>query len=133
MSELVRAGEWLAHWAGRHDLPKDAVFALRLCLEEIFANIVMHAFAGGEHAVRLALRCEAEEAVMTIIDDGTPFDPLAAPPPTRPTGLADAEPGGRGLLLVKSYANRLAYRREDGRNHLVLAIRLADGKPKPNR
>lgn len=133
MSELARAGDWLIAWAERHDLPPPVTFAIRLCLEEILANIVMHAFSGGEHAISLDMRCDAEEVVLTIVDDGMPFDPLAATAAIQATDLAEADPGGRGLILVKNYASRRAYRREDGRNHLVLAFTPAGGTPKPDR
>ncbi len=132
MSELARAGDWLTAWAGRHALPAHAAFAIRLCLEEVLANIVMHAFSDGDHAIFLDIRRDAAEAVLTVADDGEPFDPLAAPPALQATDLAEAEPGGRGLILLKNYADRLAYRHEGGRNRLTLGFTLTDERPKPD-
>jgi anti-sigma regulatory factor (Ser/Thr protein kinase) len=133
MSELARASDWLAAWAEGQDLPPPVTFAIRLCLEEILANIVMHAFSGGTHTIQLDLRRDGQEAVLSVVDDGKPFDPLAAPAPIQTTDLAEADPSGRGLILVKSYASRLAYGHEDGRNHLLLAFTLAGHTPKPDR
>lgn len=133
MDELARAGGWLSVWAGQHNLPADVVFAIRLCLEEILANIVMHAFAGGDHAISLDIRQDAHEVVLTAIDDGKPFDPLTAVTATPATNLTEADTGGRGLILVKGYADRLAYGRENGRNRLVLGFTLAGETPEPDR
>ena len=133
MSELARAGEWLTEWAQRQALPEDVVFSIRLCLEEILANIVMHGFSPGDHTISVGLHCEGSEALVTVIDDGKPFDPLAAAAEIQGTSLADAALGGRGLILVKSYANRLAYGRDDGCNRLVMGFTLPGETPRPDK
>jgi anti-sigma regulatory factor (Ser/Thr protein kinase) len=37
--------------------------------------------------------------------------------------LAEAQPGGLGLSMLRSYSDHLAYRREAGRNQLTLTVR----------
>ena len=130
MPELARAGAWLAEWTAARRLPAAVVFAMRLCLEEVLANIVGHGFAGGEHAIVVDLRCDADEAVLTVTDDGRPFNPIRTAAPVQAVGLAEAEPGGRGLILLNRYASRLAYGRDDGRNRLDLGFALPGGTPR---
>jgi anti-sigma regulatory factor (Ser/Thr protein kinase) len=134
MSELARASDWLAVWADQRRMPKDVVFAIRLCLEEVLANIVMHAFDGGEHAILLSIRSDVTEVVVSVEDDGRPFDILATPNTTMTAvSLVEAESGGRGLSLIKAYANHLAYRHDGGWNHLLMAFTRVDDKPTPDR
>lgn len=133
MSELARAGSWLASWARGQSLPAIPLFAIRLCLEEALANIVTHGFTGGDHAIEVAIRREPGEVVLTIIDDGLPFDPLAAPPRPHAHDLASAMPGGHGVALMKSYADRLAYQRAEGWNRLMLGFSMAGERPARDR
>lgn len=134
MSELARAGDWLSAWAGARDLPADVIFAIRLCLEEVLANILTHAFAGGDHAILVDIRRDDGEVVLSVHDDGKPFDPLAATAAIPDTSLAEAEIGGHGLILLKGYASRLAYERKGGRNRLVMGFCTpADETPGPGR
>ncbi len=103
-------------------------FALRLCAEEALANVVTHAWAEGDHRIVLGLAVAADQVELTVEDDGRPFDPVAAPAPAQAATLADAAAGGRGLILIRSYADRLAYRREGGRNRLIMGFMLTGGK-----
>lgn len=122
ISELARTGEWLAGWARDQALAKDVTFAIRLCLEEALANIVLHGVPDGDHLIELAI-CRTEDGVVvTITDDGRPFDPLTAPQPSHSRDLTMAIPGGYGVILLKSYADSLTYERSAGRNHLSLAF-----------
>lgn len=104
-------------------LSPQAVFKLELVLEETFMNLLWHAFKdGAEHVVELTAQRRAGEVVLGFVDDGVPFDPTAAAEPARPTSMAEATVGGRGLALVRRAATRIDYRRSGGRNYLDIAI-----------
>ena len=118
------AGDWMAAWLAPRAVPSDTVFAMRLCLEEALANIAMHAAAV---SVGAALAEEPGRLVLSIRDDGPPFDPVTA---ALPEGR---EIGGNGLLLLRRYCDDLAYRREEGRNLLTLGFSLPAGIPAPGR
>jgi anti-sigma regulatory factor (Ser/Thr protein kinase) len=62
---------------------------------------------------------------LTVADDGPPFDPLAVAPPKQALRLEDVVSGGQGIHLIRHFTDRLAYRREDGRNVLTLWRALA--------
>jgi anti-sigma regulatory factor (Ser/Thr protein kinase) len=127
LAAVGNAGDWLADWLAPRAVPADIAFAMRLCLEEALANIAMHGSSGGEVSVDAALAEEPGRLVLSIRDDGLPFDPVAADLPE------GRDIGGNGLLLLRRYCSELAYRRDRNRNELTLRFTLPAGSPAPGR
>jgi serine/threonine-protein kinase RsbW len=48
-----------------------------------------------------------EEAIVEIADEGSGFNPEQVPDPTDPENLEC--PSGRGIMLMRSYMNRVEY------------------------
>ena len=90
---------------------------LELLLEEIVANICLHAKPeGGNFAIEVKKQVGCIELLFE--DDGISFDPLAKQEPDLAAALEDREIGGLGLVLMRKIADSLSYRREQGRNIL---------------
>jgi serine/threonine-protein kinase RsbW len=103
---------------------------LQVALDEILSNIVHHATAGQEAGfidIAVALRDDAVE--LMVSDDGPAFDPLQLPEPRVSAPLEDRGPGGLGVHLVRRLMDRVEYRRDGGRNCLVMTWR--PGRPVP--
>jgi hypothetical protein len=66
---------------------------------------------------------------LSIADSGSPFDPTSAAPKARAASLADATPGGLGLVMMRENANRLVYRRSGGRNHIDMLFQFDNARP----
>lgn len=88
---------------------------LRLAVEEAVANVINY---GQATAITLYAEVEAGRLVLTIDDDGVPFDPtqgsqtdLSVPADQRP-------PGGMGIILMHQMTDALSYQRIDGHNVL---------------
>ena len=127
LAAIGDAGDWLKAWLAPRAVPADTVFAMRLCLEEAMANIAMHGNPDGEVAIGASLAEEPGRLVLSIRDDGHPFDPSAAEPPE------GRDIGGNGLLLLRRYCGDIGYRRAEGCNELILRFTLPDGSPAPGR
>ena len=130
-NDARRASEWLAQAGDARGIAADALWRLDLCMTEAIANVIAH---GGEtaRANPIGLRLEVHhddgggEASLTVSDSGCAFDPLNSPlrPPAQT--LAEAEPGGHGIVLLRRFADVLDYCRGEDRNRLTIRVRWSE-------
>jgi serine/threonine-protein kinase RsbW len=93
--------------------------AVELALEELLSNVGKYAYPeGAEGEMEVLIEPGPDGIRLELVDEGRPFDPLAVPPP--PPMTLDGVPGGRGLHLVRSLARSMSYRRDGGRNVLIV-------------
>lgn len=125
---LRRASDWLKEHGDRHGMPAGQLDRVDLLLNEALANIIDH---GGPDALAAPIWLRFEfarlpdinAATLTIVDAGTPFDPLAHIPRPAPQSLDDAIPGGLGVPMIRSLADDLKYTYQDNHNHLAFTVR----------
>lgn len=121
LDDLAVLCDWLERLGQAFGLGPDAQDDLKLCVYEAVANIMKYAFEDEDrHTIRLSALATAHGVAVTIEDDGKPFDPLAVVPAPRPQSVAGATIGGHGIRLMKTHADALAYRRENGLNCLTI-------------
>lgn len=124
MQGLGGLGSWVDQLASALRLPQAQEYALRLCLEEAVANVVMHGEpdpGAAQDAVAVQV-CGAPDALHVTIEDGcAAFDPLRQPAPGGRRSLEE-EPGGWGIQLMRQFAASMAYQRVNGTNRLTLTI-----------
>jgi anti-sigma regulatory factor (Ser/Thr protein kinase) len=119
------ATAWLRGFA--HGLSEPSISDAELCLDELVTNVVRYAWAdGAPHAVTVRFERSPSEFALTVEDDGRRFDPREASLAPPAHSLAEAEIGGRGLMLVRSIAPRLDYERRHGRNRVTVAFPRSD-------
>jgi serine/threonine-protein kinase RsbW len=111
------AEAWLATESRELGFAADAEFAIDLCLEELFLNAVRH---GRANRASISLRTESDGVRFEFVDDGAPFDPTVARARRIERSMEDFQIGGYGMGLLKKFARRMGYRRDDGHNRLVL-------------
>ncbi len=123
-AELARLTAWIDELVVPLELPSRTAHALQLCLEEAVTNIITHAFDPcTAHEIRVALWWDEAALYSEITDDGRPFDPLSYEP-AQVTDLQSASIGGHGIRLMRSFANRIEYRRCGSINRLLLSFQL---------
>jgi anti-sigma regulatory factor (Ser/Thr protein kinase) len=130
LDEFPQLVEWTEGFARRLELPASTSYAMQLCLEEAFSNIVRHALFGRsdkadqDKDVRLTLARHDGAVVLTIEDSAAAFDPLTVAAPTAPASIEDAVVGGQGIHLMRKFSQRMEYERRDGMNRLRLHFRV---------
>ncbi len=122
LDEIERVTAAVEEIGRQEDWPPDLIFKVNLVLDELGVNIV--SYGGAVSGIEISLSSEDEAVTIEVIDDGRPFDPLNdAADPALTSSLEERRVGGLGLYLVRSMVDELHYRREQGRNHLVLTKR----------
>ena len=124
LSELEVLNAAVAQYLSAHAVPARAAYAVNLATEELLVNVIRYAYMDDEtHIIDVELGIEKDQLVLTILDDGMPFDPRKAP--SLNVHAEDYEGGGMGLALVLDMVDVLKYRREGERNRVEVRIHLA--------
>lgn len=130
-AEIARLTPWIDGLVARLEVPPRTAHALQLCLEEAVTNIVSHAFEPGTaHDVQIAIWRDQTDLHAEVTDGGRPFDPLSYALPAAPKDLQSAPIGGLGIKLMRSFAERIAYRRCAENNRLTLSFSVPKSMPK---
>ena len=97
---------------------------LRMAVEEIYVNQTLYAYPPGDGWVEMRGSVENDVATFTLIDGGTPFDPLAKADPDIMLSGEERGIGGLGIYMVKTMVDELEYEYRDGCNRLMMRRRL---------
>jgi phosphoserine phosphatase RsbU/P len=125
-SELQRLAAELERFAKNHRIQEPDVHALSLALDEIITNTIAYGYDDqGAHEIRVRLTLANGRLSAEVEDDGRPFNPLTAPQPDLTSAVEDRPVGGLGIHLVRSLMEQFDYRRESGKNHLIMSKRLS--------
>ena len=102
----------------------DAMFAMRLCLEEALVNGFRHGnrFQPGL-VVRFWATISQDEATFEVEDEGEGFDPAGVPDPTAEENLEI--PSGRGVMLMRAYMSEVEYLGAGNRMRMVFRRKKA--------
>ncbi|MDO4292954.1 MAG: ATP-binding protein [Eubacteriales bacterium] len=100
-----------------------AQMQIDIAIDELFGNIAHYAYRPGVGpvTVRVEVKKEPLAVLITFIDNGIPFDPLAGEEPDITLSAEERKVGGLGIFLVKKSMDEIAYEYKDGQN--ILSIR----------
>ena len=105
------------------DCPMKAQMQIDIAIDELFGNIAHYAYNPevGEATVRVEVIEDPLAVVITFIDKGVPYDPLAKEDPDITLTAEERGIGGLGIFMVKKSMDDVAYEYKDGQN--ILKIR----------
>jgi anti-sigma regulatory factor (Ser/Thr protein kinase) len=94
-----------------------------IAIDELFGNIAHYAYNPeiGKATVRVEVAKDPLAVVITFIDNGVPYDPLAKADPDTTLSAEERESGGLGIYIVKKSMDDITYEYKDGQN--ILAIK----------
>ena len=107
------------------DCPMKSQTQIAIAVEEIFVNIAHYAYEPaddrppevGGTLIRITV---GDEVVIEFEDEGKPYNPLEKDDPDITTGTEEREIGGLGIFMVKNIMDAVEYRREEGKNVLLI-------------
>jgi serine/threonine-protein kinase RsbW len=101
---------------------EQALFAIRLALEDAISNAIRHGNHGDPaKQVTTCYRVNGDKIEIDVRDEGTGFSPRRIPDPTLDENLD--RPTGRGLMLMRAYMSEVHYNR---RGNCVTLVKRRD-------
>ena len=104
------------------DCPMKAQMQIDIAIDELFGNIAHYAYNPevGDATVRIEVMEEPLSVVITFIDKGIPYDPLAKEDPDVTLSAEERQIGGLGIYMVKKTMDDITYEYKDGQNILKI-------------
>ena len=109
------------------DCPMKAQMQIDIAIDELFGNIAHYAYNPdvGEATVRVEVVEDPMAVLITFIDKGVPYDPLAKADPNTKLSVEEREIGGLGIFMVKKTMDDITYEYKDGQNILKIKKNLS--------
>ena len=106
--------------------PPKAAMQIDIAVEEIFINIASYAYKPetGKAVVRVQVVDDPITVVITFMDNGIPYDPLAKEDPDTTLPADEREIGGLGIFMTKKAMDEISYEYKEGKNTLTLKKHL---------
>ena len=129
LDALPEIRAFVGRFAEQAGLDQRAVYRLRLAVDEIATNIVIHGRppdGNGDRSIGVDATITRESLTVVVEDEGPVFDPLGHEAPdadvlTRP--IQDRPVGGLGVFLAIRGVDEFRYERRDGINRNVFVVR----------
>jgi sigma-B regulation protein RsbU (phosphoserine phosphatase) len=94
---------------------------LNIVFDELLNNVISYAYKDDEeHIIVINASLRGERLVVTITDDGEPFNPFGKNPPDTMLSLEERSLGGLGIHLVKNLMDEYDYKRNVNKNIITL-------------
>ena len=111
------------------DCPMPVQVSIDVAVEELFVNIAHYAYrespeGKGKAWIRLGFKQDPTTMVLTLMDKGTPFDPVKKPDPDVTLKAEDRKIGGLGIYMVKKSMDSMVYERRDDMNILTITKKI---------
>ena len=106
--------------------PLKAQMQIDIAIDELFGNIAHYAYnpETGPATVRIDVLQDPLSVVVTFIDNGKAYDPLAREDPDVALTAQEREIGGLGVYMVKKCMDEISYEYKDGRNILRIKKKI---------
>ncbi len=123
VENIARVTEFVDGQLEELGCPVKAQMQIDIAIDELFGNIAHYAYNPevGAATVRVEVVEEPLSVVVSFIDHGVPYDPLAKEDPDVGLSLEEREIGGLGIYMVKKSMDEISYEYRDGQN--ILRIR----------
>jgi len=129
LASLDRFREFVDRSARAADAGPEVLLKIEVVLEELLVNHALHAYGTGAGESEVACFCRPGFFCLEVVDEAAPFDPLQHTPPDLTLAPGDRPVGGLGIHMVRSLSDEIRYRREAGRNVIVVCFALASPAP----
>ncbi|MFN8484591.1 MAG: anti-sigma factor antagonist [Anaerolineae bacterium] len=121
---LASIAEFISSAAADCGLTEQEAYYAQMAVDEAVTNVIEHAYRGGEGPIEIIVERRSDTFVVTIRNQGDPFDPTSVPEPNVDAPLDEREPGGLGLFFMRRLMDNVTFRfNPDGWNEVIMTRR----------
>ncbi len=93
-----------------------------IAVEEMFVNVAHYAYGkdGGDVIVMAGPDEDNRGIMITLVDNGMEYNPLAKPDPDITLSVEERQIGGLGIFMVKKSMDKVSYEYRDGYNRFTM-------------
>ena len=126
LNSLGAIAQYVMQAAEAAGLDKRSAYRLRLAVDEIATNIIVHGYAEAKVQGELTLESMDDGKALTISieDTAAECDPRVVPSPDIHLSAEQRPIGGLGVYLALQSVDKFDYERTQGRNRNVLTMNL---------
>jgi sigma-B regulation protein RsbU (phosphoserine phosphatase) len=125
LPEIATVNEKFEEFAEEFGVPLPIVMKFSLMFDDLLNNVISYAYKDDrDHEIEVRMELAGGRLIVTIADDGVPFNPLSVMAPRTDLALEDREVGGLGIHLVRNLVDEVSYQRRIDRNVLTLMSHL---------
>jgi anti-sigma regulatory factor (Ser/Thr protein kinase) len=125
LGSLPAISEYAVRAATAADLDQKATYKLRLAIDEIATNIIVHGYdeAGIQGPIDIWFEIDDTDLRIVLEDMAMPFDPWTlAPPMGMDLPLEERQIGGLGVFLALQSVDELVYERIGDHNRNIFVM-----------
>jgi anti-anti-sigma factor len=130
LERIAEACDFVVQAAEAAQLDDRAVYYCQMAVDEWCTNIVEHSYSNQDKQQHIEIVCESKPRYLsiTIIDEGSQFDPRILPLDEPSKLLEEREPGGLGWYFIRKVMDDVHYEYKHGRNQLTM-VKRSSGQP----
>jgi len=104
------------------------VFEVQTAVDEACTNIIKYAYSEEGGVITITCESQDNDFVVTIRDNGKPFDPSSVPPPDLEADLDKRRIGGLGIYLMKKLMDDVSYSFDARKGNILVMRKTLAGK-----
>ena len=126
-SSLAQIADFVTQAATQAGLNDKACYEVQMAVDEACSNIIEHAY-GGESKGKIQLNCQIQDEGLqvTILDQGTPFEPEQMPELDTKAPLEARSRRGMGLFFIRKLMDRVEYKFSPAKGNQLILFKRRD-------
>jgi sigma-B regulation protein RsbU (phosphoserine phosphatase) len=125
LAEIDKVNEQFNGFANLNNISQKIRRKMNMIFDELLSNIINYGFPNAaKHKIETKVELFENRVVITIIDDGIPFNPFSQKTPDTSLSLEEREIGGLGIHMVKNAVDKYTYLRNISSNVVSLIIHI---------
>lgn len=121
MQNLPKIMEWIRVHLRYTPFSSFEAMKIEIALEEVVVNVMQYAYPKEQGNIEINFTYSFKEIVISIIDQGIPFNPIKNIPVDKVNlPLEEQQEGGLGLIFINKIMDEMHYERKHLHNILTL-------------